>query len=64
MVLSSLSKHIALFQKTHLWLVMVTIVILFGLASPVFADNLDNWHWRNPSPQGKIALGVTYGSTQ
>lgn len=23
---------------------------------------LDNWHWRNPLPQGNTLFGVTYGN--
>ena len=35
----------------------------FALVFPEFAvgDALDNWHWRNPLPQGNTLRGVTYG---
>jgi hypothetical protein len=29
---------------------------------PPQGDPLDNWHWRNPLPQGNPLYGVTYGN--
>jgi hypothetical protein len=58
----SLLKQIANLIKTYLWLVLVTIFLLFGLVSPVLANSLDNWDWRNPLPQGNYLWSVTYGN--
>ncbi len=57
----SFIKHSAIWCKGQLWLLLVTLVLLFGIATPVSADSLDNWHWRNPLPQGNHLRGVTYG---
>src|SRR5512136_2088465 len=36
--------------------------ILIFLSSSSYSDPLDNWHWRNPLPQGNTLQGVTYGN--
>jgi len=33
-----------------------------GNSSTVPSDPLNNWHWRNPLPQGNPLNGVTYGN--
>jgi hypothetical protein len=40
-------------------LVICASIFLTSLSS---ADPLDNWHWRNPLPQGNSLYGVTYGN--
>ena len=49
-------------REKYIWLVMVTIMLFFGLASSVLADSLDNWNWRNPLPQGNNIHSVTFGN--
>ena len=55
-------KHSAIWRKGHLLFLLVTLALLFGVATPVLADSLDNWHWRNPLPQGNNLTGVTFGN--
>lgn len=45
----------------------ITIGVLFFILFNIFpiistADPLDNWHWRNPLPQGNWLNGITYGN--
>jgi Photosynthesis system II assembly factor YCF48 len=41
------------------FLSFIFLSILFPC--PSNADPLDNWHWRNPLPQGNDLFGITYG---
>ena len=41
---------------------LAIVAILFLAITPAFADPLDNWHWRNPLPQGNPLQAVAYGS--
>ena len=36
--------------------------LVFAVSSNSFADPLDNWHWRNPLPQGNDLRGITHGN--
>jgi Photosynthesis system II assembly factor YCF48 len=45
---------------------LLSFVLSFIFLSTFFpctssADPLDNWHWRNPLPQGNHLFGITYG---
>jgi len=44
----------------RVWLLIFSLFTF----SPIFsnADPLDNWHWRNPLPQGNSLSGVSYGN--
>lgn len=44
--------------------VLIMLLILPTLFIPAVsgADPLDNWHWRNPLPQGNDLYGITYGN--
>jgi hypothetical protein len=37
------------------------LVQLSGVVATAYASPLDNWHWRNPLPQGNHLSGVTFG---
>ncbi|MFH1702230.1 MAG: fibronectin type III domain-containing protein [Nitrospirota bacterium] len=40
-------------------LLVLSLLVVLPLVSS--ADLLDNWHWRNPLPQGNPLNGITYG---
>jgi hypothetical protein len=40
----------------------LVVLILIFLSNLSIADRLDNWHWRNPLPQGNPLRGVVYGA--
>ncbi len=37
-------------------------MVLLSHSGSCFADPLDNWHWRNPLPQGNDLYAVVYGN--
>ena len=41
---------------------LVVITLLIGIPDFLIADPLDNWHLRNPLPQGNNLSGVAYGN--
>lgn len=48
---------------------MSRFIVVFSLIFSIFlvpalsvADPLDNWHWRNPLPQGSSLYGIAYGN--
>jgi DNA-binding beta-propeller fold protein YncE len=47
-------------RLAYISLLFISLIVL----SPrfVIADILDNWHWRNPLPQGNTLRGVAYGN--
>lgn len=50
--------------ESRVW-VLLTAILILATAFPAFAvpvDSLDQWHWRNPLPQGNTLIGVTYGN--
>lgn len=49
------------FLKFILALVISLVTFVTG---NVQADPLDNWHWKNPIPQGNALRGVTFGSNK
>jgi hypothetical protein len=42
--------------------ILISLFCLLFLLHTSHADPLDNWHWRNPLPQGNSLNGVTYGN--
>ena len=41
------------------------LLVLFGQVPLVFADPLDQWHWRNPLPNGNsVGNALTYAKSQ
>ena len=41
---------------------LLVITLLIGIPDFSIADPLDNWHWRNPLPQGNTLNGIVYGN--
>ena len=48
--------------RTILILFMTGLLVLFTTPLSGGADPLDNWHWRNPLPQGNLLNNITYGN--
>ena len=46
----------------RLVILLLSAALLLVVALPAFADPLDNWHWRNPLPQGNTLKGIAYGN--
>ena len=49
-------------RKTFLDGILLIIGLLIFLPRISIADPLDNWHWRNPLPQGNSFNGVAFGN--
>jgi hypothetical protein len=47
-------------MNTHAWILTMTIVMTLASSVRLKADPLDQWHWRNPLPQGHAIRGMTY----
>ena len=43
-------------------IIPIVLLLVFGIASIASADALDNWHWRNPLPDGNDLKGLAYGN--
>ncbi len=54
---------LSVFLRKYLIIFSVSCILnIFILFTPANANPLDNWHWRNPLPQGNILNGITYGN--
>lgn len=51
-------------RKRILRPLLLFITLFLGSAASGLADPLDNWHWRNPLPQGNSLNGVGYGNSK
>ncbi len=52
-------------NKKILGYALLLVLSLFAVVSgSVQADPLDNWHWKNPIPQGNALRGVSFGSNK
>jgi len=49
-------------RLAHFALFALVALMLSLLADPASADPLDNWHWRNPLPEGNAIDSVVYGN--